>query len=367
MNVPNTELVELYGTDPALNKEAGLGTLAKTLAKALLAAGYVKGTKKALERPAKAEAAAQQINEEARVLEARKMDQARENANYTRAPMMVEMAEGGVAAAGRDGGMGVGMVRLASVQYAEEIGQELAKEAFLGTALKTVGRGLLRGGAKAGPKPFLRGAGGRTLTRGAPKMTAPPMKAPGGLVSATSSTSRSGGNVARGTLVAPPKQTPTAPTLGPPNRSPVQGGQKVVGGWAPNQIKPSGGGGVPKAPVTAPQGPPPGYVGSPKLPAVQNRAQAAAAGSKPAKTTAQTGGLQSAAEAGTPNKKQPLLSWGTKAKLLGGAGILGTAYVGNKVLDAGLTAFSQPTSNYTYGGGSPRLSYNTNQFGYPQY
>jgi len=60
-----------------------------------------------------------------------------------------------------------------------------------------------------------------------------------------------------------------------------------------------------------------------------------------------------------------LPSLSTKAKLIGGAGVLGAGYVGMKGLQAGRDYLNKP-HDPRYGKG-PAIQQNVNEFGYPQY
>lgn len=84
---------------------------------------------------------------------------------------------------------------------------------------------------------------------------------------------------------------------------------------------------------------------------------AAAAKAGPAAAAARTGAAAT--------KSKPLISWKTKAKILGGGAALGAGYVGYKGLQAGRDYMMQPTyASQAWGGSSGRLPTSINPYGY---
>lgn len=63
--------------------------------------------------------------------------------------------------------------------------------------------------------------------------------------------------------------------------------------------------------------------------------------------------------------KKSLLGLGTKAKLVGGAAVLGTGYAGYKGMQAARD-YMQSQPHGVYGKG-PAIAHNINEYGYPQY
>lgn len=93
-------------------------------------------------------------------------------------------------------------------------------------------------------------------------------------------------------------------------------------------------------------------------PGIKTRIQEAITGPKP--------GATPAGEA-APAKEQPLLGWKTKAKLLGGAGLLGAGYLGYKALEAGKEFLEAPgPGGYGYAPGGYQVPMGVNQYGQPQ-
>jgi len=75
---------------------------------------------------------------------------------------------------------------------------------------------------------------------------------------------------------------------------------------------------------------------------------------------------QAGVRASMPGKK-PLVGLGTKAKLLGGAALLGTGYLAAKGTRTARDYMMVPSSTPVYGHGRPPLAHGVNQYGYPQY
>lgn len=81
------------------------------------------------------------------------------------------------------------------------------------------------------------------------------------------------------------------------------------------------------------------------------------------------GGAAQAAGRLMPAGSKAQKSWvglGTKAKVLGGAAALGTGYAGFKGLQA-TRDYMQSQPHGTYGGKSPAVMHNVNEFGHPEY
>jgi hypothetical protein len=72
------------------------------------------------------------------------------------------------------------------------------------------------------------------------------------------------------------------------------------------------------------------------------------------------GALAPAAAAAAPAASKPLLSTGTKLKMMGTAGVLGAGYLGYKGLEAARDYMSVPAGHHHQG----YLKQNVNQYGY---
>lgn len=75
--------------------------------------------------------------------------------------------------------------------------------------------------------------------------------------------------------------------------------------------------------------------------------------------------LGGAAPAAARLQSPRLLSTGTKAKLMVGAGALGAGYAGLKTLQAGRDYLNQP--HHPGWGKGPKIMHDVNEFGHPQY
>jgi hypothetical protein len=94
----------------------------------------------------------------------------------------------------------------------------------------------------------------------------------------------------------------------------------------------------------------------------QLKAPSAAGSAAPAMPQAAT-----AVAATAKKKSEPLIGLGTKAKILGAAGLAGAGYAGLKGVQATRDYMMTPSGHSAYGRGVPRLMHNVNEQGYPQY